>query len=151
MRKFGFASNFVVINAIDSKPFVSERGLHQVDPISTYLFIYCAKVFSNLLSRSVLNGRVGGIKGARNAPPTSYLLFTDDSMLFAKANEKECKAATNEVMEVYDKSQLTFALSVMDNSRRIILDVLGVNTVQVPSNTSAYLLKLANQKRWCSI
>ena len=55
------------------------RGIRQGDPLSPYLFLLCAE------------GQIHGVSICRRAPSISHLLFTDDSLLFAKPIRKRCK------------------------------------------------------------
>ena len=64
------------------------RGLHQGDPLFPYLFLLCAKGFSSLLAKAQEEGRLHGVSICWRAPTISHLLFTDDSLLFCKVNQK---------------------------------------------------------------
>ena len=67
------------------------RGIRQGDPLSPYLFLLCAEGFSSLLAKIEGEGRIHGVSICRRAPSISHLLFTDDSLLFAKPIRKRCK------------------------------------------------------------
>ncbi|KAL0444216.1 UNVERIFIED_CONTAM: putative mitochondrial protein [Sesamum latifolium] len=56
-----------------------KRGIHQGDPLSLYLFIFCAKVFSYLIQDVEYWGRLTGVAVAPQAPRVSHLLFADDT------------------------------------------------------------------------
>jgi hypothetical protein len=73
-------------NDQETEEFIPTRGLRQGDPLSTYLFLICAKDLSSALAH---REEVRGIEGVRvciNAPSICHLLFSDDSLIPMKAN-----------------------------------------------------------------
>ena len=58
------------------------RGIHQEDPLSSYLFLICVEGFTSLLARAKIEGRLHGVALCRSAPSISNLLFADDSLIF---------------------------------------------------------------------
>ena len=48
-------SYFVLINGVTYGNIILSRGLRQGDPLSSYLFLLCADVFSSLISKAVRN------------------------------------------------------------------------------------------------
>ena len=66
-----------------------QRGLRQGDPLSPYLFIVQAEVLSLLMQRVLGNGEIARIKMVSTGPPLTHLLFVDDCIIFAKADEEE--------------------------------------------------------------
>ena len=78
------------------------RGIRQGDPLSPYLFLLCAKGFSNLLNNAVRNKQITGVKIARQSPYVSHLFFADDSLIFCKANSDEA-GHIKEMLECYGK------------------------------------------------
>nr|XP_023924674.1 uncharacterized protein LOC112036081 [Quercus suber] len=88
---------------INGKPFgniTPSRGLRQGDPLSPYLFLLCAEVFTSLLAKAELEGMIHGVAICRGAPMISHLLFADDSWLFCKASQKEVQVI-NELLQTY--------------------------------------------------
>lgn len=64
--------------------FQATRGVRQGDPLSPYLFVLCMEILTHLIQAIVDAGlwrpvRVGGV-------PLSHFFFTEDLILFAKAD-----------------------------------------------------------------
>ena len=55
MRCITSISYFVLINGVAYGNIIPSRGLHQGDPLSSYLFLLCADGFSSLISKVVRN------------------------------------------------------------------------------------------------
>ena len=58
------------------------RGIRQGDPLSPYLFLFCAEGFTTLLTQAKSEGRIKGLSICRAAPKVTNLMFADDSLLF---------------------------------------------------------------------
>lgn len=80
----------VVVNGAKRTSFTPSRGLRQGDPLSPYLFLLVIEVLSRLISKSVHDNRLSGLKIKRTCPILSRLLFADDELLFFKAEEGQC-------------------------------------------------------------
>ena len=70
-------------------------GLRQGDPLSPYLFLFCAEGLHSLLQQAKNEGNIRGVSISRSGPKLTHLFFANDSLLF-------CKATTNEVMCIQD-------------------------------------------------
>ena len=62
------------------------KGLRQEDPLSPFLFILGAEVFSRLMFKKERNGSLKGLRIARNCTPIHHLLFADDLLIFGEAS-----------------------------------------------------------------
>lgn len=72
---------------INGKPCGSltpKRGPRQGDPLSPYLFLLCAEVFSSLLDEKINQNMLQGVRVCEGAPVISHLLFVDDSFYLGR-------------------------------------------------------------------
>ncbi|XP_056850920.1 uncharacterized protein LOC130506757 [Raphanus sativus] len=114
---------------------VPSRGIRQGDPLSPYLFILCSEVLSGLCSKALEQGKLCGIKVARNSPPLNHLLFADDTMFFCKSDPISCKELKN-ILEKYEvasgqsinclKSAITFSAKTPIETRRRVKAELNI-------------------------
>lgn len=65
------------------------RGLRQVDPLSPYLFLFCAERLNALIHDVERKGLLHCCKVARGASIISNLLFADDSFFIVRADIDE--------------------------------------------------------------
>ena len=79
------------------------RGLRQGDPLSPYLFLLCAEVFSALLDSRAARNQLQGITVCEGAPVVHHLLFADDSLVFGKASVEECVSIQSVLID-YEKA-----------------------------------------------
>ncbi|KAH1075467.1 hypothetical protein J1N35_027795 [Gossypium stocksii] len=77
----GSVAYTVVLNGKNGEEFRPQRGLRQGDPLSPYLFLFCAEGFSRLIEIAKRNGRLTGTNVGRGNVSLSHLFFGDDSML----------------------------------------------------------------------
>ena len=128
-------STSLLFNGSKLQPFCPSRGIRQGDPISPYLFLLCMEFLGAQISRMCEENRWDMIKASRNGPGFSHVLFTDDILLFAKANNKNCTA----IMEVlhnfcnfarqkvnFGKSRVFFSPNVSSRRKRTICRRLGI-------------------------
>jgi hypothetical protein len=83
--------------------FVPSRGLRQGDPLSPFLFLFIADGLSALLRQAIEQQHITPVKVCAHAPGVSHLLFTEDTLLFFKANPLEAQQAKR-VIEAYAKA-----------------------------------------------
>lgn len=116
MLKMGFDPSWVqkILNCVESTrysmllngdpldEFVPSRGLRQGDPLSPYLFLICSEGLSALLNReeSLLN--LSGLKINNYCPALTHLFFADDSLIFLKASDSECRTIRNVLKDYED-------------------------------------------------
>ena len=113
--------HFILLNSLKWGPCrkkkLPQRGLRQGDPISPYLSILCAEVFSSLLSRVVEKRSLHGIQIARGAPILSRLFFAYDTLIFCRTTNQDANCVQS-ILTLYqdaygqfvnlDKSKIYF-------------------------------------------
>lgn len=62
--------------------FRSSRGIRQRDPLSPFLFLFCAEGLSYLLHCKLQRDTISGLKVSKSGPTISHLLFVDDFLIF---------------------------------------------------------------------
>lgn len=103
MKCISTVSYLVLINGEPSKTIKPQRGLHQGDPISPYLYIICTEGLSRLIKQNIQEKKIHGFQASRSGPPISHLLFADDSLLFCKATEEEA-INISKILKTYQKA-----------------------------------------------
>jgi hypothetical protein len=111
-----------------------QRGLHQGDPLSPYLFLPCAEGLSALLRKAERESLIRGISICRRGPRISHLFFADDSIIFCRATGNECRAlhdllalyanASGQVVNT-DKTALFFSHNTPQHIRDSICSIFG--------------------------
>jgi len=91
----------VVVNSHPVGKIKPTRGIRQGDPISPYLFLFCAESFSALITQAADTRVITGVPASPRGPRLSHLLFADDSLLFCKANSVEWRRLMR-ILEVYE-------------------------------------------------
>ena len=100
MKCISSASYSILLNGNPVGKIIPNKGIRQGDPISPYLYLLCTEGISSIIQNSIQTGKIHGFKASRTGPAISHLLFADDSLLFCKAEEGECR----EPMQIYEKA-----------------------------------------------
>lgn len=122
MRCVRFVSFAVLVNGQPTASFLPTRGLRQGDPLSPYLFIFCAEALSSLIRKNVEAGILHGVRICRRAPVVSNLVFADDTIIFGRATEGQ---AIN-----LHKSDIMFSKGITNERGNHLAGLLGVRRVQ---------------------
>ncbi|KAB2601289.1 hypothetical protein D8674_002294 [Pyrus ussuriensis x Pyrus communis] len=155
MEKMGFCSSWrslisgcvssvkfaVLINGQAGKSFVPSRGLRQGDPLSPYLFILVGEVLSKLIQGAVDQGSLEGVKIGGSGPVISHLFFADDTLLFLRADMKNCRNLRH-LLDIFcvasgqkvnlEKSNVYFGANVPKEKADQMGNALGMKVVINP-------------------
>jgi hypothetical protein len=69
------ASYSMLVNRNPMEKIIPLRGIRQGDPISPYLFLLCAEVFSSPLHHAEQNGVITRVPTSKRGPRISHLFF----------------------------------------------------------------------------
>ncbi|KAA3460789.1 reverse transcriptase [Gossypium australe] len=155
MLKMGFAESFleliirclnsvqfsILINGEEVLNFGSTRGLRQGDPLSPYLFLFCAEGLSVLMRLACKEKKISGAKVCRNSPSITYLMFADDCILFGDVSNrgvnmikdilKEYEECSGQCIN-FEKSTMFFSANVYEQDRNFVFQNLGVRCFNDP-------------------
>ncbi|KAL3846296.1 hypothetical protein ACJIZ3_003699 [Penstemon smallii] len=122
-----------------------ERGIRQGDPLSPYLFLFCAEGLSALIRQAERRGHIQGVSICTGAPSVSHLLFADDTLIFAQANADSALCIKN-ILNTYGKASgqdINFdksAIVISKNTAEIdILRVQSILPVRIEDKHDRYL------------
>ena len=106
-----------------------ERGLHQGDSLSPYLFLICAEGLLAKLKEAELEGKIAGVAISRGGPKITNLCFANDSLLLCRANIEECRNIL-QIQQKYevelgqklnqDKTTICFSKNVEEDTKNAI-------------------------------
>jgi hypothetical protein len=115
------------------------RGLWQRDPISPYLFLICAEVLSNMLTKANLDGRLSGVPTSKTGPRVSHLFFADDSLLFCRTSMQQWNHLTH-LLKLYEgasgqrlnnhKTAIFFSKNTPQVEKEAIVEAVGIPATQ---------------------
>lgn len=92
----------VLVNGRRSRTFYPTCGIRQGDPLSPYLFILVAQVFSDGLEEFAWHNICRGIAVSSVSPRISHLVFADDCYIFMEFNEEHA-SCLKWILDVYCK------------------------------------------------
>ena len=119
------------------------RGLRQGDPLSPYLFLFCAEGLIVIFRRVVMNGDIQGFSICRNELKLTYPFFffflADNCLLFCRSTLEECEKI-QELLSYYEaassqminkaKTTLFFSKNTNEHTQETIKLSLNVPTIQ---------------------
>lgn len=124
------------------------RGLRQGDPLLSYIFVLCMERLLNMINDKVSNGNCKGLKASQSGPIVYHFFFTDDILLFSKANMDNCRVVMDTLDEFCDISAQSINLNlhksvmfISPNIARSRVNVLHFTThTHITMNLDKYLL-----------
>lgn len=167
MSKFGFSTNIldlidecistaqysIVLNSSPFGYFSAGRGIRQGDPMSLALFLIFSDLLSRMLHRAEEEVRLSGVKVSHSSLRITHLMYTDDLVIYCKANEKEALEVTSILQEYclhmgqennWNKSAIHFSNNLSITTKRQLSRILGI---QECSHRGKYLGHLFCQFR----
>ena len=72
----------ILVNEESKGLFRPSKGFRQGDPLSPYLFLFCAEGLNAILKKAALKGEIHGFSICRNGLKLTHLFFANDSLLF---------------------------------------------------------------------
>ena len=111
------------------------RGIHQGDPLSSYLFLLVSKGLNGLLQKVFAIGNIKGFFLCKNGMQISHLFFTNDSLIFCRAQMTDV-VTIQAILTQYElassqqinclKTNLFFGKSISENTKISLKEFLGV-------------------------
>ncbi|XP_041015991.1 uncharacterized protein LOC121258495 [Juglans microcarpa x Juglans regia] len=118
-----------------SIPLKPSRGIRQGDPLSPYMFILCSEVLTNALNQSEQKGLISGFPITKGSLSVNHLFFSDDSLVFCKAQLQEWNRLHN-IISLYEstsgqrlnleKSSIFFSKNTRQEIQNSILSTAGI-------------------------
>ncbi|XP_057439477.1 uncharacterized protein LOC130731262 [Lotus japonicus] len=118
------ATFYVLLNGRPRHPFSSSRGLHQGDPLSPYLFILWAEVFSGLHLKAQEDHILHGVRLAVQAPEEEVDVVNHVLTVYQQASGQ---------LVNLDKSEISYSRNVSEDRKHVIQDRLQVKVVEIQS------------------
>ena len=122
---------------INGKPkgFVTPtRGIKQGDPLSSYLFLFCAEGLSAMIRKIEEARNLKGILSSDGGVRLSHLLFVDNSFIFCQATMEKCQRLLA-ILKQYEvtsgqainrqKTTLFFSRNTRTNVKQNIQNMMG--------------------------
>ena len=94
-------SYFILVNGEPEGMIHPSRGLRQGDPLSPYLFLFCAEGLNAILRKAATTGEIEGFSLCRRGPKIAHLFFANDCLLLCRSNLAECEKI-KELLAVYE-------------------------------------------------
>ena len=126
-------STSILFNRGTLESFHPSRGIRQGDALSPYLLIICMDFLSQLIEEKCSDKLWTPVKSSKSGPAFSHLMFADDVVFFAKANQVNC-SAIRDVLDFFcgksgqsvskAKTRVFFSPNVDSDTRESLYDIL---------------------------
>ena len=103
MRCVNSVTYSIKINGHPCGHIIPTRGIRQGDPLSPFLFLFCAEGLSALIRKAMERGQLNGVAACQRGPKISHIFFADDNIIFCRATIEECSTLEN-ILETYERS-----------------------------------------------
>ncbi|KAM0972147.1 hypothetical protein ACFX2H_019690 [Malus domestica] len=134
--------NFVImLNGHPRSRFAPSRGIRQGDLLSPYLFLLVSEVISLLIQHAYDKMWIKGVRMNVLGSSISHILFADDTLIFLKAEEVNCRhliqlidefCAAFEQQVNKSKSSVCFGFNVPVSLSQHLVNILGMEKVGDP-------------------
>ena len=145
MKTICTASYSVLINGEPKSLITPTCRIKQGDPLSHFLFLFCAEGLSSLIRKAVTTNRLKEIQSCWGGVRISHLIFVDDNLLFCGAKITECQQLLNILTQyeeassqVINKQKTTIFFS-KNTTPRIKEEIRNLLGAQVMTNCEKYL------------
>ena len=134
MECISTSSVAILFNGGKLEPFLPLRGIHQGDPISSYIFILCLEYLGLLIHEKITNKAWKEVKASRSGPAFTHLFSANDLILFGQASVSTASAIDdmlNHFCQLFgqkvsnDKSLILFSKNTPPAIRDSICNNLG--------------------------
>ena len=129
----------ILVNGEPKGVIIPSRGLRQRDPLSPYLFLFCAEGLNALLRTAANEGVINGFSLCRNGPKLTHLFFADDCLIFCRSTLEECHKI-QELLAIYEtafgqminkeKTTLFFSRSTDEATQEALKVALSVPVIR---------------------
>ena len=100
----------ILFNGGKLNSFKPTRGIHQGDPLSSYIFIICMEYLGYLINKECTDKKWVPMKASKDNVGIPHLFFADDLMLFAKVNIVGANSIKGVLRKFGEKSRQTVSL-----------------------------------------
>ena len=101
MECVSMVSYSILVNGEPEGMIYPSRGLREGDPLSPYLFLFCAEGLNAILRKAATAGEIEGFSLCRHGPKITHLFFADNCLLLCRSNLAECEKI-KELLAVYE-------------------------------------------------
>ena len=129
----------IMVNGEPQGMITPTRGIRQGDPLSPYLFLFCAEGLDAIIRKATNDGDITGFSLCRRGPKLTHLFFADDCLLFCRATVAECEQIKN-ILNMYEaasgqmvnksKTTLFFSRNTDDATKEAIKVSLDLPAIQ---------------------
>ena len=133
----------ILLNGQPGRKFAHSHGLRQGDPLSPYLFLLVSEVLSLCIQSNCDQGNLRGIQMSSPGPTISHIFFADDTLIFLKADEANCRLLSKVIDEYCfasgqkvnkSKSSVFFGSNVPVRLANLLTATLGMDRVDDPGS-----------------